>query len=967
MFWYCLMSSDTDPFTSANDARFGGQRRLLTVLFADLIQSTELLDQHGDDVFLEVQEHFHEICTGVARENNGIVAQYLGDGVMCYFGFPSCTEDDAAQGVNAALEILNRVRATAASRFAVPMRTRVGVATGRVSFNDAQGADIHGRAAGVCLHRSARLQGAARDNSVLICEATHDLVSKRFVCTPIEGVALKGFEASETVYGVECKRYVRKRFEATRDRVATPLIGRDDELNVMLEQLANVRRAEGSVLMLSGNAGIGKSKLLGTFLDQAAKENCRAINLQCAPAHALNPLYPIREYLSWVTGAQRDDSAKDRQAKLMRLFTLVWQVPDESIGNLVALLIPEADGEGDEDISALRRRQLVFDILIEKLFASAQGLDALVFVVEDVHWADPTTTAFLGHVAQAIVGYNILLLMTTRPGSAVETELAESSRLIALEPLAESDSRELAAVVAGKLNLNDQNLEEALRKASGVPLFLEEYIRVLASGSATLGKQLPLTLEGLVQSKLDQFSAGQRLFAQFAAIIGPTFDVALAAQLAGVRDLPDTLEQLSRSGLLSPGTEDADSATRRFAHALFRDGLAASMHKGRQRQLHSQVADAMMALREQHTFDNVVIAQHLAESDRYAEAAEHFFKSAANSAFAGNAAEALQKIDGGLQSVANLPSSPQRDGLELRLRAVQGPMQMVTRGPGNPQFGRTQARALELLGLLDQREQVAPVLYNCALHAWATGNLDGADTHLQALAEHRQAYPDEGSMLAFNTMTGLIAFHRGNNGLARKSLIAVVGLYDPQRHRDLYPVYLKEFGVFAHFYLALTEAITGNKGAALGHAAKALKVGRIVARPHPLGFAYLANFLSAMLLGMVDVAEKFSAESLRYSSEQGFPEFSAMARFCQGWSKCKRGDRDSGLVWMQEGAMQWDRTGFMTWSALFEAMIAKELIEEGREDQAREFICAARDRVERYNEYQFIPFIERAEQGMGVI
>jgi tetratricopeptide (TPR) repeat protein len=442
---------------------------------------------------------------------------------------------------------------------------------------------------------------------------------------------------------------------------------------------------------------------------------------------------------------------------------------------------------------------------------------------------------------------------------------------------------------------------------------------------------------------------------QAGSIAGLEFDVAVAASISGLSEGESNLaiKELEEAGLVAPPRNGSDQGLRSFEHALIQKAIDGSMMRRQRNKLHGLLADRLLAEGGEATREDVNLAYHLARAGRPREAAEVYLAGAAASAQRGNAAEALSKLDKGLKAVDNLPEGRERDSLELRLRAIQGPTRMVTRGPGSPGFGETQSRALELLRRLRLSDQIIPVLYNSALHEWASARLDRADAYTDEISAYARDHASDGGYLAEHTMRGLVAWHRGDNALARTSLTATVERYDPDRHRDLYMVFLKEFGVFGLFYLGLAETVAGDLEAGRGRARQALELGRRVGRPHPVAFGLLAGFVTAMLRGDVEQAERFSAESLAYSGRQGFPEFVAMSRVCQGWVECRRGKRPGGIDLMSEGTEQWGATGFSTWGTLFTAMIAEEMAQAGRLESASALIYRAKERIAESGEHQF--------------
>lgn len=550
------------------------------------------------------------------------------------------------------------------------------------------------------------------------------------------------------------------------------------------------------------------------------------------------------------------------------------------------------------------------------------------------------------------------MLCTSRPGSDFDEICASIGNRLLLERLNDSECMLLAGQAAVN-RLSPDLLGKILPRAGGNPLFVEEFVDMLlesagANDPARLDS-IPVTIEGLVQSKIDRLDKAARKLAEAGSVIGNRFDVRLAGEAAGLSgdEHDDAVTVLDSAGLLEAADFEHRFEIRRFDHALIRDAIEASLTHGKRIALHGRIADSMQTSDDGSIRTSVLLAQHLASAERPQEAAEGYFVSAAASANAGNAAEALSKIDKGLEQVQLLEPNVDRDAIELRLRAVQAPMRMVTRGPGSPVFGESQAQALELLRRLEIREQMVPVLYNSALHEWARGNFDKASAHADELAMVVDAAPDDSGQMAANTMKGLIAWHRGDNLEAQTRLRATIEIYDPNKHRDLYMAFLKEFGVFARFYLALTETVLGDADSGRRLALDALELGREVRRPHAIGFGLLANFLTAMLRGDVDAAAQYSAESMAYSGEQHFPEFVAMSRFCQGWTQCLEGRRKQGLLLMQSGTDQWIATGFQSWSALFRSMIAEQQVTSGDMSSAEESIAIVAAAIERHGEHQF--------------
>ncbi len=910
----------------------GTEQRPLTVLFADLVGSTSLLEQIQAEDYADLLRVYRDACTMAIRRRGGVVGQYQGDGLVCYFGYPSAAEDDAARAIDAALEIVEQMGRIDWPVGGVDLQTRIGIATGPVLL-DIERDDLGEKAVGPCLNLAARLEALAEPNTALVCHDTRRLVGDLFDFERLAPQEIRGFDKAREVFRPRRRRSgPAHRFQALRGRHAVDMVGREAELAGLLDRLVAAEGGEGGGVVVIGEAGIGKSKLVSELLGRAEKQNVRAIVLQCAPEQHGTALHPVRNYLQWVAGVTAADSTEGCHRKLERLFSTVWQVQDDRLRLLLDALSPGGGGlAGDMEDSAVRRRQLAVEALCDRVFEAGRGAAGTILVLEDAHWIDPSTLQFVRRLAERASGERALIVLTTRPEPPLGDGSQANLALIELDRLSPDDSRQLARSTARDAGLTEDLIDKATELGGGNPLFVEECAAMLAEENGGQdGTSVPPTLAALIQGRLDRLDRIARRLALAASAYGLDFNLDQAAIAADLEttDALQAAERLSAARLVSRGADDVGGMFFRFNHALIRDAIHGSLGRSQRRALHGRIADAMAATGA-HGANGQMIAGHLALADRPREAAEAYLAAAVASAGAGNAAEALSMIECGLQENGRQPDGAGRDELELRLRAVQGPTQMVTQGPGAAAFGATQTRALSLLRKLDRPDTILPVIYNCALHDWARGDLAAADRRTQELAERNRGHPSESGDMAEHTMRGLVAWHRGETELAQTYLSATVALYDAARHRDLYGVYLKDFGVFSRFYLGLSQTVLGDLVGGARSAEAALQLAREVRHPHAVGFGLLANFNTALLRGDIDAADRFGAEGLSFSTEQGFPEFAAMARVCLGRVACRRGDAVRGLPLMEEGATQWNATGFKTWQAWFAAMIAEERIAAG--------------------------------------
>ncbi len=951
-------SRDGSASPPAQRGAEGTEHRGVSVLFADLVGSTERVEELGIEGYSELIRRFHAICNDIVRARGGIVAQYQGDGIICYFGFPKATENDASRAVEAALEIRNALNVTPGDN---AMETRIGISSGTVMLRG-DGVDFGANAVGSCINRAARLEALAPTGDIYICADTHALVGEMFHLRDMGKHSLKGFREKHEVFKVERPRTgVVTRFAALRGHKAGALVGRGKELQTLNAHYASAVDGKGKSVVLSAGAGFGKSRLVSAFLDQPELKSAARFVLQCAPEQRGTPLYPVARYLEWVAGTSFSDSEDMRHAKLKRLFKNVWRTDASQLDELLDLLSPlGTENAIDETESVPLRRGRALTLLADKILASAAGRDAMVVVFEDVHWIDPSSAMLLEILVAKTAGNAALVLLSTRPQPPFGEGLEGADELIRLDALSEEDARKLAQQALGDTDLSDEQVNVIIEKSDGVPLFLEEYADMISHAMPGTEWNIPLTLTGLVQTKLDRLDKPARDLARVGSALGRNFAPAFAAGIAGLDEdkVPDLSADLVQQKLATrnPATS-AGGEGLKFTHALIRDAIYGSMSSSDRRKLHDGIANAFLSPTLRMQVADHVLAHHLARADRHAEAIDRYSMAALEAAGQGAAFEALGHLEAGAVSVEALPEGKERDRKELQICAIRGPTQMVTRGPGNPDFGATQERAMALVDTLGLHEDMVPVIYNTALHAWATAKLDRAMTIAGSIAMINDESPSDAAYMAANTMRGLIAWHQGHNDMAFEALGNTVARHNPDLHHEIYAVFLKEFGVFSLFYLGLTQAVRGERDKARAFAERASALGQQMGFPHAKGFGLLARFNIAMLCGDVDAADTFSAESLAFATRQGFPEFQAMSQLVQGWVKARRGDLQGGVAEMQGGLEFWAATGFSCWQGHFAGYLARDLIELGKIPEAETLIDTYLARIEESGENQSKPLL----------
>jgi class 3 adenylate cyclase/tetratricopeptide (TPR) repeat protein len=686
------------------------ERRQLTVMFCDLVGSTALASALDPEDYRAILRAYHEACAGTVVRFGGFVAKYMGDGVLVYFGYPQAHEDDAPRAVRAGLALTEEVTGIPVQSGLPRLRARVGIATGLVVVGDLIGTGVaqEQSVVGETPNLAARLQSLAPPGGVVIAPVTRRLLGSDFNIIGLGPLGLKGFAEPVPVWQVLSTRAVESRFAAHRTGTA-PLVGRDRELATLAHLWAQTCDGKGQVVLLSGEAGIGKSRVAQEFRDRLRSEMHSNVQWQCSPFYSNSPLHPFVEWIEQAAGFRPEDTPDGR---LVKLEILLAPVADEvsAIAPLFAtmLSLPIEDRYGPFPFDPRRQRELTMEALVGYLLGLARR-QPILLLVEDAHWADPTTLEVLDRMVDRVDSERVLLLVTARPEFAPGWRgRSHGVTLLSLPGLSTRQATELAGAIAGGAELPAEVFGQILDRTDGVPLFVEEMTRAVLEGESTA---VPATLHDSLMARLDRVPAAKAV-AQQASVIGRTFayDLLAAIGTPGEAGLRRVLRQLVSSGLvLASGAPPAETYT--FKHALVRDAAYHSLLRSRVQELHARIAAVLEA-----KYPNVVarqpelIAHHLSEA-RLAEKAVIYWQRAADHAARRQAhEEAIAHCMRGLEMVNLIPSGPQRNQQELLLQVRLGNSAMSAKGWSAPEVGSALYRSRSLCAELGDDRLLHPVL-----------------------------------------------------------------------------------------------------------------------------------------------------------------------------------------------------------------------------------------------------------------
>lgn len=869
-------------------AKDTAERRQVTVMFSDLVGSTALSARMDPEDLREVISAYQRRVAETVRRFGGFVARYLGDGVLIYFGYPQAHEDDAERAVRAGLALIDAVATLPAPE---PLQVRIGAATGMVVIGDlvgsgeAQEHDIVGETPNL----AARLQAIAEPNMVVIGETTRRLLGNLFELRDLGAREIKGIPRPVRAFAAVWERSVESRFEAMHPGSLTPLVGRGQELELLLQCWRSAQNGQGQVVLLSGEAGIGKSRLSAAIMEAIAAEPHMLLRYFCSPQHADSAFYPIIGQLERAAGFAHSDTP---QARLDKFDALLAQssTPTQDVALLADLLSLPNDGRYSalDDLAPEQRRQRTLAALGAQVETMARA-NPVLMIVEDAHWVDPTSLEAFGRTVDRIANLGVLMIVTFRPEFEAPWAGQRHVTARALNRLGHREVDSMIDHVIGDKPLPDDVRKDIIERTDGVPLFVEEMtkavleaeseLEVLQTAAAVPSPALavPASLHASLMARLDRLGPAKEV-AQIGAAIGREFSHALLAAVAHKPDaeLGSSLDRLIRAGLLFRGGVPPH-ATYLFKHALVQEAAYGTLLRQPRRALHARIANTFEGqFAEIAEGQPDLLARHCTEAGLIDKAAALWGKAGLRSLERSALIEAIEQLTRALGQIASLPSTPALRREEIRLQvALIYPLQHV-KGLAGPEAKAASERARRLIeraeALGEPSEDPLPLflaLYGLLQAEFTAFDGDVAGERAAQMLALAEKQGSKLPLLLGHRAMGVTSVITGNFAKGRVHLDQVIALYDPVERRSLATRLVQDPRVVALYYRSLALWALGYPEAARADTEQALREAREIGHVGALMQAIATTCLTELVSGNYATAQVLSDEVIALAEERG--------------------------------------------------------------------------------------------------
>lgn len=909
------------------------ERRQLTVVFVDLVGSTALSGELDPEDLIRLLRQYRDACTAVIAKHDGYIAQYLGDGILVYFGFPQAQEDAAARAVRAGLEIVEKVRQLKQPDGRA-LQARVGIATGLVVTGGATGVGAAGEetVVGDTPNLAARLQSLADPGCILVGSTTHRLTSNFFEFSFLGERAIKGFRDPISVWKVLGESAIESRFAAAHAAAAGPIVGRERELAFLYDSWQRATQGDGHVVLLVGEAGMGKSRLMEALAEHVSEERHRLLRCQCSPYHRNSVLFPFKTLLRHGLDISRDAPTQENLDRISRMLERVGRHAHSSTLLLAELLeVPTEDTLSPTEMTPNQRKNETLAILEDLLMAPLDG--PVLLLLEDAHWSDQTTQTLIERLLKRIGREHTLVLITHRPELKTNWSEHPQGTLITCKQIGYEHCAALIRNVASRMQMDDTLIREIVTRSDGVPLFAEELTKAVLDSRALDPGAVPLTLQDSLMARLDRLGPAKDI-AQIASAIGRQFSYALLEKITGVNgdELRTALDRLREAGLIF-GAGGEDESDFSFNHALVQEAAYESLPRTRRQALHRQIVGYLEAqFAEGVEIEPTLIAHHYSRAGE-AEKSFQFWLLAANRSSQRLAfADSITSLTSALVEADRVADPKQRARLKADAQLLLGTTIAIHRGP---QTGEAES-ALQEAKALAKEVSAGPQLFQATwglyINAARNRRLDEVEVLSEELTTLSRELDDEDFRFEALHHRWGTAYFFGQTAKFLEYATEGVEQYDRDRHHKFSYVFAgHDPGACAYCSQAMALAMAGRSRSVR----PALDAGLALATSlqHPLTLAF---FLSLACYAMHLVRDsngsrEFAEQLTQISARYDLPATHAVGIFTRGAADALQGDVTHALKQMEpsyEATLGYGFTGVLPGVILADALASADRNQE---------------------------------------
>ena len=952
-----------DPSSQTYEA----ERRHLTIVFCDLVGSTALSEKLDPEDLRSIVHAFQDCCAGIVTRMEGFVARYMGDGILIYFGYPRAHEDDAERALRTSLEIIDTVR-NLPTKSGEALQTRIGIATGLVVVGDLIGAGAAQEieAVGETPNIAARLQALAEPNTAVLEKTTRHLVHGLFDFTDLGEQDLKGISDPIQTWRVTTEKMLESRFEATRGARLVPFVDREHELALLLDRWERARTGKGQLVFVSGEPGIGKSRLLWAFMRHSAAERFDQLQFYCSRYHQSSAFHPFVDHVRRAAGLASTDTPAQKIDKIAVLLSEVSEDVSEA-ASLYAFLM-SIPGE-DQDRQALNpqgTKEKAFEFLVEQVTKLSRDKPLLV-VIEDAHWIDPSSLELLNMIVDRLQSLRILLIVTYRSDFPQPLLAHSQASLLKLNRLRLPQCQSIVEHLAECKGVPIELLNEIVTRADGVPLFVEELTKAVLESEILIDRgdryelipqapalAIPTTLNGSLMARLDR-NPGTREIAQIGSVFGREFSYEMISTISQLPnpELREALDFLVDSELLLR-SDEPPQINFRFRHALVQDAAYESLLLSKRRSLHTHVAQIFEdQFPDVAATEPAVLAHHFSHAGLPGKAIAYCVKAASLAVARAAMTEAIAISKMGLDLLPDLPEEDDRRIWELELQVTRGNALRAAKGLSAPDTGQAWDRARELCGNGNDAPHLLQVLYGQFLFHQGNANIAQAldlGQDLLALGERQQ---NPIALVGGHSAVGRTAFGQGDFGAARTHLEHALSFDDTALRQATNGVRGPESRVLNLCYLSWTLFAQGHCEQALDRCRESISVAEGLSQTYDLVVAH-GNACYIHHFRQDSPAVATSADTvIALAEENGFPAWLSLGQIFRGWALAQTGQADAGVALVGQAVADHRATGEKLEVSYFIGLLAECFAKAGRPEEGVEILAEAVELVEETGERWF--------------